>query len=305
MQQALSLIACQVNALKSASVQLSGNQPSLPVLDKYYHPPCPVLGHGSSIIEYINASDPPPWSDQVPCPLSRTACLMHLGHAIPARLKVDSAVVVLLGELRLQLNELHQQPFQGLDRVLFLNYMVLLRLLYSTECLPLTEELTKSFAKSVKTFFVGVLGLLLVIAQKTLYSHVSHRLGLGYFSVLHPTHVLDVLHRNQHIQSLSAITRGATSLSLSFCQPCPDSIPPQNRRIPPLMQPEEPRVPHKLSKLDWSPRGGLEPLMGVGRGTIISPGFVGGGDQLTWRNTFHSEDGELGSGLGRVDPRFA
>ena len=84
------------------------------------------------ISEYTAAPDPPPWSERVTCTFTRTTCPMHLGHPIPARLHVPIAVKVLQAELRSQLNELHQQPIQVIDRVLLLNTIVLTGLLYRT-----------------------------------------------------------------------------------------------------------------------------------------------------------------------------
>ena len=184
-------------------------------MGKYYNPPCPEQANGTSIVEYISAREPPVWSDQVQCPFSRTSCLMHLGQSIGARHQVGSAVAVLLCELRPQLNELHQQPIQMFDHVLLLNSMVLPRSFYKIECLPVTDEQTVSSAKVLETFVFGVMGLPLIIAKKTLYSHRSHGVGLGYFPVLHPTRVLDVLHRNQQTPSLSTSAR-ATMLPYTF-----------------------------------------------------------------------------------------
>ena len=206
-QHALSLIACQVNALKSESLQVGNKLPDLPTLPKYYHPPCPVQAEGASILRCVPAEEPPPWSSQAACSFSRTACLMHLGHPLPAKFEIHAAVTVLLNELRSQLNELHAQPIQVLDRVLLVNSMVLPRLLYRTECIPLTEDQTMSFTRTLERFIFGVMGLPLTIAQKTLYSHRSHGLGLGYFPVLHPTRALDVLHRNNHLSTLSTTPR--------------------------------------------------------------------------------------------------
>ena len=146
-QHALSLISCPVNVLKSESLPLSICPPPSPTLPKYYHPPHPVQADASMISAYSSAQEPPPWSEQATCAFTRTSCLMHLGHAIPARLHVPIAVRVLQAELRSQLNELHQQLIQVLDRVLLPNTMVLPTLLYRTECLPLSEAQSTCFAK--------------------------------------------------------------------------------------------------------------------------------------------------------------
>ena len=202
-QSALSLIACRVNALKRESLQVGNKLLALPSLPKYFHPPRPVQAKGASILRCMTAEEAPPWSDQVACSFSRTGCLMHLGHPLPAKCEIHTAVTVLLDELRSQLNEVHTQPIQLLDRVLLVNSMVLRRLLYLTECIPLTGNQSMSFTRTLECFISGRMGLPLTIAQKTLYSDCSHGLGLGYFPVLHPTRILDVLHRNNHLATLS------------------------------------------------------------------------------------------------------
>ena len=77
LQHAVSLIPCQVNALKSESPQVGNKLPDLPTLPKYYHPPCPVQAESASILRCLPAEEPPLWSDQVACSFSRPACLMH------------------------------------------------------------------------------------------------------------------------------------------------------------------------------------------------------------------------------------
>ena len=109
-QHALSLIACQVNANKSESLQVSTTVPTLLALPKYYHPPSPVHAQSQSTTAYEMSAGPPEWSSLVNCPFSRTSCLMHLGHPIPARWDASIAVKVITDELRSQLNELHTQP---------------------------------------------------------------------------------------------------------------------------------------------------------------------------------------------------
>ena len=210
-QHVLSLIGCQVNAVKSESLPLSFRPPPPPTLAKYYHPLHPMQADGSTISEFTAAPEPPPWSGQVTCTFARTTCLMHLGHPIPARLHVPTAVRVLQAELRSQLNELHQQPIQVINRVLLLNTMVIQRLLHRSECLPLSEAQTTCFAKIMEHFVLGILGLPLVVAIKTLYTHRSHGLGPGHFPALHPTRALDTLHRNPQIHSFS--TASCSTLS--------------------------------------------------------------------------------------------
>ena len=123
----------------------------------------------------------------------------------------DACIEVVLKELKSQLNELHSQPIQVIDRVLLVNTMGLPRLLYRTECIPLHASQLLSIASLLERFVFGVLGLPSLVAKKTLYTHRSRGLGLGYFPVLHPTRVLESLHRNQPLMTLS--TSPHTTLS--------------------------------------------------------------------------------------------
>ena len=95
--------------------------------------------------------------------------------------------------------------------MLLLNTMVIPRLLYRSECLPLSKTQTTCFAKIMQHFVFRVLGLPLVVATKTLYTHRSHGLGLGHLPTLQPTRVLDTLQRNPHIHSFS--TASCSTLS--------------------------------------------------------------------------------------------
>ena len=200
-----------MNALKGESPPLSFCPTSAPALPKYYHPPNPVQADGSMISAYTTAPEPPPWSEQVTCTFTRTSCLMHLGHPIPARLHLPIAVNVLQAEVHSQLDELHQQPIQVHDMVLLLNTMVLPRLLYRTECLPLSEAQTTCSAQIMEHFVFGVLGLPLVVATQTPYTHRFAGLGLGNFPTPHPTGVLDTLHRNAPIHSFCTTSCGTRS----------------------------------------------------------------------------------------------
>ena len=128
---------------------------------------------------------------------------MHLGHPLTAQLRVDTAVSLILSELPAQLNELHSQPIQVIDRILLINTMVLPRLLYRTECLPLTTDQLYAFTSLLEKFVFSVLGLPSLVAKKTLYPHRSHGFGMGYFPVLHPTRVLDTVQRNPHLRTMS------------------------------------------------------------------------------------------------------
>ena len=77
--------------------------------------------------------------------------------------------------------------------------------------MPLTVTQLHSLNSLIEKFIFGVLGLPSVVARKTLYTHKSHGLGMGYFPVLHPTRVLDTLHRNPFLHTMS--TRSEHPLS--------------------------------------------------------------------------------------------
>ena len=77
--------------------------------------------------------------------------------------------------------------------------------------MPLTVTQLHSLNSLIEKFIFGVLGLPSVVARKTLYTHKSHGLGMGYFPVLHPTRVLDTLHRNPFLHTMS--TRSQHPLS--------------------------------------------------------------------------------------------
>ena len=128
---------------------------------------------------------------------------MHLGHPLAPGLCVDKALSIVLEELRTQLNEPQPQPIQVLPTVLFVNSMVLPRLLYRTECIPLTVTQLHSLKSLIEKFVLGVRGLPSLVGKKTLYIHRSHGLGMGYFPVLHPTRALDMLHRDPLLHTMS------------------------------------------------------------------------------------------------------
>ena len=81
--------------------------------------------------------------------------------------------------------------------------MVLPRLLYRTECLPLTTDQLYAFTSLLEKFVLSVLGLPSLVAKKKLYTHRSHGLGMGFFPVLHPTRVLNTVQRNPHLRTMS------------------------------------------------------------------------------------------------------
>ena len=227
-QAALSLIACQVNVAKSESLHMQPLPPVLPTLPKYLHPPSPVQAASPSPWYTVSAPYPPEWSVQVLHTFARAPYLMHLGHPISPCLCPDACVEVVLQELKAQLNELHSQPIQVIDRVLLVNTMVLPRLLYRTECIPLRASQLMSITSLLEKFIFGVMGLPSLVAKKTLYTHRSRGLGLGYFPILHPTRVLDSLHRNQRLHTLSTSPHTTVSpyhafiAAVSLLNPDPD-----------------------------------------------------------------------------------
>ena len=128
---------------------------------------------------------------------------MHLGHPPPACFDLTSAFDLVRAELSAQSAEFHAQPIQVLDRVLSVNTMILPRLLYRTECLPLSPAQLIDLSSVIERFVLGVTGLPPLVTKKTLYTHRRHGLGLSYFPVLHPTRVLDALHRNTGLPEFS------------------------------------------------------------------------------------------------------
>ena len=121
---------------------------------------------------------------------------MHLSHPLPACFDLRSALDLIRAELSAQIAELHAQPIQVLDRVRLINTMVLPRLDYRTECLPLSREQLLDLSSVVERFVLGVTGLPPLVTKKTFYTHRRHGLGLSFYPVLYPTRVLDALHRN-------------------------------------------------------------------------------------------------------------
>ena len=202
-QEALSLIACQCNVLKSECLPLVSPPPVAPSLPRYLHPSTPVLVSGPSPWSSVHAEEPPTWALSTVHPFRVVPHLMHLGHPLPACFDLRSAFDLIGAELSAQIAELHAQPIQVLDRVLLVNTMILPRLLYRTECLPLSLEQSLDVSSVVERFVLGVTGVPPLVTKKTLYTHRRHGLGLSYFPVLHPTRVLDALHRNTGLPEFS------------------------------------------------------------------------------------------------------
>ena len=90
-----------------------------------------------------------------------------------------------------------------LDRILLVNTVVLPRLLYRLECLPITEPQLLQLSSTIEKFVTGGLGLPTLVATKTMYTHRSHGLGLGHLPILYPSRVLDSLHTNKSLREFS------------------------------------------------------------------------------------------------------
>ena len=179
--------------------------PPIPTLPKYLHPVYVV--QASNSIWSTDEADAPHWADVSERPFSGVWYLMHVGHPLSASFRLSPAVRIVVEELRAQLSELYTHPIQALDRVLVVNTLVLPRLLYRTECLPLSATELQQLTSLLERFVRGVMGLLTLIATKTLYTHRSKGLGMGYFPVLHPTRLLDSLQRNPSLQAFSVRPR--------------------------------------------------------------------------------------------------
>ena len=78
------------------------------------------------------------------------------------------------------------------------------------------------------------MGLPSLVAKKTLYTHRSRGLGLGYFPVLHPTGVLDSLPRNPRLQTLSTSPRNTLSPYHAFVTVVSLLSPDSEPRQPPV-----------------------------------------------------------------------
>ena len=132
---------------------------------------------------------------------------MHLGHSIPAYLRLSDAFCLVRNELKAQLDELHAHPIQTLNRVLLVNTMVVPRLLFRTECLPLSVPQLQEMSALIERFVLRVTGLPALVAKKTLSIHHKHGLGLSHVPTLHPTRVLDSLHRNSRLHHFDTSVR--------------------------------------------------------------------------------------------------
>ena len=209
-QAGLNLIGCQLNVIKSESLPVSPHCPPPPVLPKYSHPPAPL--HASKDFwTPETCSLWPEWADSTQYPMAQVSHLMHLGHPIPKHFAVGHAFQLIYRELQTQLAELNALPSQSLERILVANTLILPRLLYRCECLPLAAPQIKQMVQAIERYVLGVAGLPSVLAQKTLYTHHTRGLGLRYLAVLQPTRVLDSLHTNPRLFQIS--TRSSFPLS--------------------------------------------------------------------------------------------
>ena len=115
-QEALPLIGCQLNIIKSEALPVAHPPPSPPALPKYHHPSSPVQAATGSPLNSQPCDDLPPWADTQICRFTAAKPLMHLGHPIPAYLRLSDAFCLVRNELKAQLDELHAHPIQTLDR---------------------------------------------------------------------------------------------------------------------------------------------------------------------------------------------
>ena len=194
-REALALIGCHHNI------------PAPPALPKYHYPSSPVQASTGSPWMSQPCADLPPWADTQVYRFTAAKHLMHLGHPIPAYLKLNDAFCLVCNELKAQLDELHAHPIQTLNRVLLVNTMVVPRLLFRTECLPLSVPQLQELSALTERFVLGVTGLPPLVAKRTLYTHRRHGLGLSHVPTLHPTRVPDSLHRNFRLQGFDKSAR--------------------------------------------------------------------------------------------------
>ena len=206
-QEALALIGCQLDIIKSEALPVARPPPAPPALPKCHHPSSPVQASTGSPWISQPCADLPSWADTQVYRFTAAKHLMHLGHLIPAYLNLNDAFCLVRNELKAQLDELHEHPIQTLDRVHLVNTMVVPRLLFRTECLPLSVPQLQGLSALTERFVLGVTGLPPLVAKKTLYTHRRHGPGLSHVPTPHPTRVLDSLHRNFRLQDFDTSAR--------------------------------------------------------------------------------------------------
>ena len=134
---------------------------------------------------------------------------MHPGHPITRGLQQSAAYDVLLHEVKEQLGELNAYHIPTLDRVAILSTMVVPRVLYRAEWLPLTTEQLQRLNALMKSFVLVVKGLPPPpphVADKTLYSHRKIGQAVPYPTVVQPTRALDDIHKHPYMTCLRVST---------------------------------------------------------------------------------------------------
>ena len=206
-QEALTLIGCQLNIIKSEALPVARPPPAPPALPKYIHPLSPVQATTGSPWISQPCDDLPPWADTQIYRFTAARHLMHLGHRIPAYFILSDAFCLVRNELKAQLDELHAHPIQTLNRVLLVNTMVVPRLLFCTECMPLSVPQLQELSALIERFVLGITGLPPLVAKETLYTHRKHGFVLSHVPTLHLTQELDFLPRNSRLHDFDTSVR--------------------------------------------------------------------------------------------------
>ena len=81
---------------------------------------------------------------------------MHLGPPITRSLQQATAYDVLLSAVKQQISELNAHPIPTLDRVAIISTMVIPRVLYRAEGMPLTTEQLQRLNALMKSFVAVV-----------------------------------------------------------------------------------------------------------------------------------------------------
>ena len=204
-QQGLALIGCQLNVTMSEALPLSLSSLPQPTSPKYAQLP-PPLQAGTDFWTPVLSIGPPEWSDHSQHLLPKVSYHLHPGHHIPAHFNLQAAFRLIESVLLSHLADLNAHPSETLDRVLLVSTVVLPRLLYRCEYLPLTEKHLLSLTCPLERYVLGVAGMPSLIAQKTLYTHHKHSASLRCLCILQPTRDLDSLHSNVTLFQLRTTT---------------------------------------------------------------------------------------------------
>ena len=113
-QEALSLIGCQTNVIKSEVLPIVSPPPPVPTLPKYLHPVLAVPASNS--IWSTDEADAPHWADASEQPFRGVSYLMHLGHPPSASLCLSLAVRIVAEDLKAKLSELHTSDIEAVPR---------------------------------------------------------------------------------------------------------------------------------------------------------------------------------------------